>query len=52
MPGEQYVDFNVSQGQEPQKVSAGQIIRMLGEHLAEHLAHIEAIKQQYMNSEG
>jgi hypothetical protein len=43
---EQYVTIVDPQGQEVQNVSGGQIIRMLGEHLAEHVATIEAIKKQ------
>jgi len=35
-----------SQGQEVMRVSAEQIMRMLSEHLAEHLKTIEEIKQQ------
>jgi len=44
---EQYATIVDSQGKEVQRVSAGQIIHMLGEHLAEHIATIEAIKRQH-----
>lgn len=44
---EQCITILDAQGQERQKISAGQIIRMLGEHLAEHVATIEAIKRQH-----
>ena len=36
-----------SQGQEIQGVSAEQIIRMISEHLLEHVTAIEAIKRQH-----
>lgn len=44
---EQYVVIVDSHGQETARVSAGQIIRMLTEHLREHTATIEATKQQH-----
>ena len=44
---EQCVTTVDSQGKEVQSISAGQIIRMLTEHLAEHIATIGAIKQQH-----
>ncbi len=44
---EQYVVIVDSQGQEVTKVSAEQIIRMISEHLNEHVAEIEAIKRQH-----
>ena len=44
---DQYVIIVDSQGQEIQRVSAEQIIRMVGEHLIEHTIAIEAIKRQY-----
>ena len=42
---EQYVVIVDSDGKELQKVSAGQIIRMLNEHMDEHIATIEAINR-------
>lgn len=44
---EQYVTIVDPQGQEVQNVSGGQIIRMVGEHLVEHIATIETIKRHY-----
>jgi hypothetical protein len=44
---EQYVIIVDPQGKELQKVSAEQIIRMTSEHLAEHVAAIEAIRRQH-----
>lgn len=41
---EQYVVIVDSDGKELQKVSAGQIVYMLGEHMEEHIAKIEEIK--------
>ena len=42
---EQSVIIVDSDGKELQKVSAGQIIKMLGEHMEEHIAKIEEIKK-------
>lgn len=44
---ERYVAIVDSQGQEIQRVNAEQIIRMISEHLNEHVSTIEAIKQQH-----
>lgn len=44
---ERHVAIVDSQGQEVMKVSAGQIIRMISEHLNEHVAEIEAIKRRF-----
>jgi hypothetical protein len=44
---EQYVIIVDSDGKELQKVSAGQIINMLGEHMEEHIAKIEEIKNMH-----
>ena len=44
---EHYVTYPDSQGKETKSISIGQIIRMLTEHLSEHLATIEVIKRQY-----
>jgi len=44
---EQCVAIVDSQGKEVQRISAGRIISMLTEHLAEHIETIEAIKQQH-----
>ncbi len=44
---EQNVTYPSSKGKEIKSISVGQIIRMLGEHLEEHLATIDAIKRKY-----
>ena len=44
---ERCVVFVDSQGQAVQSVSAGQILRMIGENLAEHVAAIAEIKRQH-----
>jgi hypothetical protein len=44
---ENCVTVTVPDNKEPDKVSIGQIIRMLGEHLAEHIATIEAIRKKH-----
>jgi|WetSurMetagenome_2_1015567.scaffolds.fasta_scaffold260202_2 hypothetical protein len=42
-----HVTFNVPDKKEPGKVSFGEIIQMLADHLDEHIATIEAIKQKH-----
>jgi hypothetical protein len=42
---ENYVTFNTPGQKEPGKMTFGQIIQMLTDHLAEHIATIEAIKK-------
>jgi len=44
---EQYVIIVDSDGKELQKVSAGQIIHMLSEHMDEHIATIVSIKKRH-----
>lgn len=44
---ERCVDIVDSQGQTVQSISAGQILHILGEHLAEHVLTIEDIKRQH-----
>ena len=40
---ERYVTFPGAEGKEAQKITAGQTVKMLGEHLAEHVGRIEDI---------
>jgi hypothetical protein len=42
-----FVTFTVPDNKEPAKITFGEIIKMLTDHLAEHLATIEAIKQKH-----
>ena len=44
---EQSVTMLDSDGKELQKISAGQIIKMLGDHLEEHIETIQRIKKQH-----
>ena len=41
------VEFPASEGRQGRKMTAGQIISMLGEHLVEHVNMIEDIKQRH-----
>jgi hypothetical protein len=41
------VTFKIPGQEEPGKVSVGEIIHMLGDHLAEHIATIEAIRKKH-----
>ncbi len=44
---ENYVTFDVPGNKETAKITFGQIIKMLTDHLSEHIATIEAIKQKH-----
>jgi hypothetical protein len=44
---EQVVTYPDSKGKVTKRIGVGQIIRMLGEHLAEHIATIDAIKKKH-----
>lgn len=44
---EQYITYEFNDSKEPVKLTCGQIIKMLSDHLNEHIVTIEAIKQKH-----